>query len=163
MLASKLTLVYGRYHMMMDLRSLAISKEQYSYDHAEVMADFMNCLLPFQHTNPSDLMQSRESYADQSIDMYKEYRHYLEMFEGECFLPRIIVSNITHLRFIAITPEQLFWCADIHSARVHIREFIVQPIKVAASNILVQQSPVISNNLKVCHYHFFVRLSILIV
>ena len=89
MLACKLTLVYGRYHMMMDLRSLAISKEEDTYEHTEIMADFMNCLLPFQHTTPSDLLQSRESYADQSIDMYKEYMHYLEMFEGEGFLPEV--------------------------------------------------------------------------
>ena len=34
-------------------------------------------------------MQSRESYADQSIDMYKEYKHYLELFEGEGFLPEV--------------------------------------------------------------------------
>ena len=89
MLASKLTLVYGRYHMMMDLRSLAISKEEDSYEHTEIMADFINCLLPFQHTTPSDLLQSRESYADQSIDMYKEYKHYLELFEGVGFLPDV--------------------------------------------------------------------------
>ena len=89
MLACKLTLVYGRYHMMMDLRSLVVSDYHESYEHAEVMADFMNCLLPFQHTTPSDLMQSRESYADQSIDMYKEYKHYLELFEGEGFLPEV--------------------------------------------------------------------------
>ena len=89
MLACKLTLVYGRYHMMTDLRSLVVSDYHESYEHAEVMADFMNCLLPFQHTTPSDLMQSRESYADQSIDMYKEYKHYLELFEGEGFLPEV--------------------------------------------------------------------------
>ena len=89
MLACKLTLVYRRYHMMMDLRSLVVSGYHESYEHAEVMADFMNCLLPFQHTTPSDLMQSRESYADQSIDMYKEYKHYLELFEGEGFLPEV--------------------------------------------------------------------------
>ena len=89
MLACKLTLVYGRYHMMMDLRSLVVSDYHESYEHAEILADFMNCLLPFQHTTPSDLMQSRESYADQSIDMYKEYKHYLELFEGEGFLPEV--------------------------------------------------------------------------
>ena len=89
MLACKLTLVYGRYHMMMDLRSLVVSDYHESYEHAEVMADFMNCLLPFQHTTPSDLMQSRESYADQPIDMYKEYKHYLELFEGEGFLSEV--------------------------------------------------------------------------
>ena len=87
MLACKLTLVYGSYHMMMDLQSLVVSDYHESYEHAEVMADFMNCLLPFQHTTSSDFMQSRESYADQSIDMYKEYKHYLELFEGEGFLP----------------------------------------------------------------------------
>ena len=89
MLACKLTLTYGRYHMMMDLRSLVVSDYHESYEHAEIMADFMNCLQPFQHTTPSDLIQSRESYADQSLDMYKEYKHYLQLFEGECFLPEV--------------------------------------------------------------------------
>ena len=89
MLACKLTLVYGRYHMMMDLRSLVVSDYHESYEHAEVMVSFMNSLLPFQHTTPSDLMQSRESYANQSIDMYKEYKHYLELFKGEGFLPEV--------------------------------------------------------------------------
>ena len=89
MLACKLTLVYGRYHMMMDLRSLVVSDYHESYEHAEVMASFMNCWLPFQHTTPSDLMQSRESYADKSIDMYKEYKHYLELFEDEGFLSEV--------------------------------------------------------------------------
>lgn len=89
MLACKLTLIYGRYHMMMNLRSLVVSDYHESYEHAEVMADFMNCLLPFQHATPSDFMQSRESYADQSIDIFKEYKHYLELFEGDCFLPEV--------------------------------------------------------------------------
>lgn len=89
MLACKLTLVYGRYHMMMDLRSLAIGGHQESYEHAEQMANLLNQLLPFHHTTPSDLLQSQESYADQSIDIYKEYEHYLELFEGECFYPEV--------------------------------------------------------------------------
>ena len=75
--------------MMMDLRSLVVSDYHESYEHAEVMADFMNYLLPFQHTTPSDLMQSRAEYADQSIDMYKKYKHYLELFEGEGFLSEV--------------------------------------------------------------------------
>ena len=90
MLACKLTLTYGRYHMMMDLRALVVNDYTESYEHAEVMADFMNCLLPFQHTTPSDLIQTRDSYADQSIDMYKEYKHYLELFEGEGFLLEVV-------------------------------------------------------------------------
>lgn len=89
MLACKLTLVYGRYHMMMDLRSLAISECQESYEHAEQMANLLNQLLPFHHTTPSDLLQSQEAYTDESIDTYKEYTHYLELFEGECFLPEV--------------------------------------------------------------------------
>ena len=89
MLACKLTLVYGRYHMMMDLRSLAISEEQESYEHAESMASLLNQLLPFHHTTPSDLLKSREAYTDESIDTYKEYNQYLELFEGEGFLSEV--------------------------------------------------------------------------
>lgn len=89
MLACKLTLVYGRYHLMMDLRSLAISEHQESYEHAELMASFLNQLLPSHHTTPSDLIHSKEEYTDESIDVFNEYHHYLELFKGECFFPEV--------------------------------------------------------------------------
>ena len=89
MLACKLTLVYGRYHMMMDLRSLALSEHQESYEHAELMASFLNQLLPSHHTTPSDLIHSKEEYTDESIDVYNEYHHYLKLFEGEYFFPEV--------------------------------------------------------------------------
>lgn len=89
MLACKLTLVYGRYHLMMDLRSLVVSEFQESYEHAEALSEFLNCLVPSHHTSPSDLIQSQEEYIDESIDAYKEYEHYLKLFEGDCFYPKI--------------------------------------------------------------------------
>ena len=88
-LACKLTLVYGRYHLMMDLRSLAISEHQESYEHAELMTSFLNHLLPSHHTTPSDLIHSKEEYTDESIDVYNEYDQYLELFKGECFFPEV--------------------------------------------------------------------------
>ena len=38
-LACKLTLVYGKYHLMMDYRQLAISKHQMKYQEAERQAE----------------------------------------------------------------------------------------------------------------------------
>ena len=84
-LACKLTLVYGRYHMMSDLQSLAMNDEQTSYSQAEVMADFLNQLVPMSHTLPSDFMKTKAEYIEETIDVYKEYEHYLSLFEGDCF------------------------------------------------------------------------------
>ena len=35
------------------------------------------------------MIHSKEEYADDAIDKYKEYKHYLELFEGEGFIPEI--------------------------------------------------------------------------
>lgn len=89
MLACKLTLVYAQYHQMSDLQSLVASDYEESYEHAELMAAFFNQLLPSRPTSPSELMCSKEEYADEAIDRYKEYKHYLELFSGECFIPEV--------------------------------------------------------------------------
>lgn len=86
-LACKLTLVYGRYHMMSDLQSLAMSEEQTSYRQAEIMADFLNQLVPRCRTSPSFFMKTKADYIEETINMYKEYEHYLDLFEGDCFFP----------------------------------------------------------------------------
>ena len=89
MLACKLTLVYAQYHQMSDLQSLVASDYEESYEHAELMASFLSQLLPSRPTSPSELMRSKEEYADQAIDRYEEYKHYLELFSGECFIPEV--------------------------------------------------------------------------
>lgn len=90
MLACKLTLTYGKYSQMMDVRLLAMNDEAGSYKHAEVMADFLNQLAPWHFTSPSDLMHTQDEYVDDVISMYKEYKHYLELFEGDSFIPNVV-------------------------------------------------------------------------
>ena len=85
LLACKLTLVYGRYHMMSDLRYLAISEHHESYAQAEKLADLLNQLVPTCHTSPAFFMRTSAEYVDESIDAYKEYEHYLNIFEGSFF------------------------------------------------------------------------------
>jgi hypothetical protein len=89
MLACKLTLVYAQYHQMSDLPSLLASEYEESYEHAELMASFLSQLLPSRPTSPSELMHSKEEYADDAIDRYEEYKHYLELFRGEGFIPEV--------------------------------------------------------------------------
>ena len=89
-MACKLTLTYGKYSQMMDLRSLVISEETETYEHAEVMADLMNQMAPWQITSPSDLMHTQDEYVDEAISIYNEYKHYLELFEGDCFVPNVV-------------------------------------------------------------------------
>ena len=87
MIACKLTLVYGPYHMMADLQSLAASGFQDTYEHAELMANFLTELLPFRPTTPSELMRTSDDYSNKAIDKYKEYKHFMELFKGDCFYP----------------------------------------------------------------------------
>ena len=89
MLACKLTLVYGRYHMMSDLRYLAISEHHESYAQAEKLADLLNQLVPTCHTSPAYFMRTSAEYVDESIDAYKEYEHYLNIFDGRFFCPTV--------------------------------------------------------------------------
>ena len=87
MIACKLTLVYGPYHQMCDLQSLAASGFQDTYEHAELMANFLTELLPFRPTTPSELMRTSDDYSNKAIDKYKEYKHFMELFKGDCFYP----------------------------------------------------------------------------
>ena len=89
MIACKLTLVYGPYHQMRDLQSLAASGFKDTYEHAELMADFLTQLLPSRPTTPSELMQTSDDYSNEAIDKYKEYQHYLELLKGDCFYPKV--------------------------------------------------------------------------
>ena len=89
MIACKLTLVYGPYHQMCDLQSLAASGSQDTYEHAELMADFLTQLLPSRPITPSELMQTSDDYSNEAIDKYKEYQHYLDLLKGDCFYPKV--------------------------------------------------------------------------
>ena len=89
-LACKLTLTYGKYHQMRDLHQLATSDEPDSYEHAEVMAAFINQLPIGRHTTPSELYHTQEEYSDETIDAYKEYKHYCELLEDNYFKPPIV-------------------------------------------------------------------------
>ena len=89
MIACKLTLVYGPYHMMSDLQSLAASGFQDTYEHAEILASFLTELVPSHPTTPSELMETVDDYCNEAIEKYKEYKHLLELLEGDCFYPKV--------------------------------------------------------------------------
>ena len=89
MIACKLTLVYGPYHMMSDLQSLAASGFQDTYEHAEILASFLTELVPSHSTTPSELMETVDDYCNEAIEKYKEYKHLLELLEGDCFYPKV--------------------------------------------------------------------------
>lgn len=85
MLACKLTLVYAQYHQMSDLQSLVASDYEESYEHAELMASFLSQLLPSRPTSPSELMHSKEEYADKALLLFQigktNYRTFVDMFQ----------------------------------------------------------------------------------
>ena len=89
MIACKLTLVYGPYHMMSDLQSLAANGFQDTYEHAEILASFLTELVPSHPTTPSELMETVDDYCNEAIEKYKEYKHLLELLEGDCFYPKV--------------------------------------------------------------------------
>ena len=68
-LACKLTLAYGKYHLMMLHRQLAMSEERTSFQQAEKTADMMNKMTVF-HSSPTDFLHTQEQSADESIDVY---------------------------------------------------------------------------------------------
>ena len=67
MLACKLTLVYGKYHLMMLHRQLAMSEERTSFQQAERTADMMKKMTVF-HSSPTDFLHTQEQSTDESID-----------------------------------------------------------------------------------------------
>ena len=69
-LACKLTHVYGKYHLMMDYRQLAMSNYQMTYQQAERQAAMMN-QITIVHHSPADFMETPEDRTNNSIDTYK--------------------------------------------------------------------------------------------
>ena len=88
-LACKLTLTYGKYHLMMLHRQLAMSEERTSFKQAERTADMMNKMTVF-HSSPTDFLHTQEQSADESIDVYKEYKQLVAEYSDEHFEPAIV-------------------------------------------------------------------------
>ena len=88
-LACKLTHVYGKYHLAMLHRQLAMSEEETTYQQAERQAEMMNQMTLF-HSSPSDFLHTQEASTDESIDTYLEYKQLLEEYSDELFVPAIV-------------------------------------------------------------------------
>jgi hypothetical protein len=88
-LACKLTHVYGKYHLAMLHRELAMSEERTSFQQAERTADMMNKMTVF-HSSPTDFLHTQEQSADESIDVYKEYKQLVAEYSDEHFVPTIV-------------------------------------------------------------------------
>ena len=88
-LACKLTHVYGKYHLMMDYRQLAMSNYQMTYQQAERHAAMMN-QITIVHHSPADFMETPEDRTNSSIDIYKEYKRLLQEYSDEQFVPDIV-------------------------------------------------------------------------
>ena len=70
-LACKLTHTYGKYHLTMLHRELAMNEEQTTFQQAEQMADTMNQLSIF-HFSPSCFLHTHDEYIDECIDIYQQ-------------------------------------------------------------------------------------------
>lgn len=88
-LACKLTLTYGKYHLMMLHRQLSMSEERTSFQQAERTADMMNKMTIF-HSSPTDFLHTQEQSTDESIDVYKEYKQLVAEYSDEHFEPDIV-------------------------------------------------------------------------
>ena len=102
-LACKLTHVYGKYHLAMLHRELAMSEEQTTYQQAERQAAMMNQITVF-HSSPSDFMHTQEESTDESIDTYKEFKQLVEEYSDEQFVPCVVV----HFCKMVYEDEELF-------------------------------------------------------
>jgi hypothetical protein len=81
--------MYGKYHLMMLHRQLAMSEERTSFQQAERTADMMNKMTVF-HSSPTDFLHTQEQSTDESIDVYKEYKQLVAEYSDEHFVPTIV-------------------------------------------------------------------------
>ena len=88
-LACKLTHVYGKYHLVMLYRQLAMSEERTTYQQAERQAEMMNQITVFQ-SSPLDFLHTQEQSTDESIETYKEFKRLMEEYSDEQFVPSIV-------------------------------------------------------------------------
>lgn len=87
-LACKLTLTYGKYHLMMDYRQLAMSKHQMTYQEAERQAEMMSQITIAHHT-AADSLDTPDDWVNDSIDIYKAYKRLLEEYRDDVFVPAV--------------------------------------------------------------------------
>ena len=88
-LACKLTQTYGKYHLAMLHRELAMSEERTTYQQAERTANMMNQISVF-HSSPSDFMHTLEESTDESISTYREFKKLVEEYADEYFVPSVV-------------------------------------------------------------------------
>lgn len=88
-LACKLTLTYGKFHLMMDYRQLAMSKHQMTYQEAERQAGMMN-QITIVHHSAADFLDTPDDRVNDSIDTYNEYKRLLEEYSDEVFVPAVV-------------------------------------------------------------------------
>ena len=88
-LGAKLTLAYGKYHLMMLHRQLAFSKENTTYEQAEISAHIMNQITCF-HSSPHDFLHTQEESVNETIDMYKDYKKIVAELSDEHFVPKVV-------------------------------------------------------------------------
>jgi hypothetical protein len=72
-LACKLALTYGKYHLAMLHRELAMSEERTTYQQAERNANMMNQITVF-HSSPSDFMHTYKESTDEPIATYRKFK-----------------------------------------------------------------------------------------
>ena len=88
-LAAKLTLTYGKYHLAMLHRQLAMREERTTYRQAEQSAAMMNQMTVF-HSSPADFMHMQEESTDESIATYREFKRLVEEYADEHFVPNVV-------------------------------------------------------------------------
>ena len=88
-LVCKLTHVYGKYHLAMLHRQLAMSEEQTTYQQAERQAAMINQMTVF-HSSPADFMHTQEESTDESIATYREFKRLVEEYADEHFVPSVV-------------------------------------------------------------------------
>ena len=88
-LACKLTHVYGKYHLAMLHRELAMSEEHTTYQQAERQASMINQITIF-HSSPSDFLHTQDESTNESIDTYLEYKQLLEEYSNKQFVPTVV-------------------------------------------------------------------------
>ena len=98
-LAAKLTLTYGKYHLAMLHRQLAMSEEQTTYQQAERQVAMMRSTLVASlaknqmtifHSSPADFMHTQEESTDESIATYREFKRLVEENADEHFVPSVV-------------------------------------------------------------------------
>ena len=72
-LVCKMTLTYGKYHLMMDYRQLAMSKHQMTYQEAERQAEMMN-QITIVHHSAADFLETPDDRVNDNADALLWYQ-----------------------------------------------------------------------------------------